>query len=238
MSLEPAFDFMAVVNGPAVEVQPQVEVVKANDPDKACRILRRMYLPEIDRMKKAAHDLVVVDEETNNLAITMAGQAKKMAGVIEKKRKEVISEPYEFTKTVNTFVKVFSVALAEIEAKLKRDMTGYLLQVRMKQAEDQRRADDEARKVQAEFDERAAKGQFVAPVVAPAVIPTQKVFRSETGAAVHLRKDWKWEITEEMDIPRKYMVVDEVAVNKAVSAGIRAIPGLRIFELETAVIRS
>ena len=237
MSLEPEFDFMALVNKPA-EVHAPPVVARINDSDQACRVLKRMYMPEIERMKEMAKALVVIDEESNNMAITMAGQSKKLAGVIEKKRKEVICEPYEFTKTVNTFVKVFSVALEEIERKLKRDMAGYLLQVRMKQAEDQRLADEEAAKVQAEFNVRAAESQVVAPVVVAAVIPTQKVFRSDTGAAVHLRKDWKWEVTERLDIPRQYLVVDTIAVNKAVSAGVRDIPGFRIFELETAVIRS
>lgn len=236
MSLEPEFDFMAVMKKPVEVTEPQV--VKANDPDQACRILRRMYMPEIERMKKMAAEMVITDEKSNDTAITMAGQVKKLAAVIDKKRKEVISDAYEFTKTINTFTKVFSTALEEISGKLNRDMKGYLLQVRMKQAEDQRKADAEAAKVQAEFNARAARNQVAAPVVTAAVIPTQQVFRSETGASVHLRKQWKWEVTEQMDIPRTYLVVDVVAVNKAVSAGIRDIPGFRIFEQETAVVRA
>ena len=103
-------DFMAAVNE-AEEVPAAVHIpsvlIGYNDADQACRVLRRMYLPEIERMKAQAMAHVVTDEASQNEAITMAGQAKKLATAIEKKRKEVIEAPGEFVKTVNSFVKVF-----------------------------------------------------------------------------------------------------------------------------------
>ena len=58
-------------------------------------------------MKAQAMSHVVTDESSQNAAITMAGQAKKLSTAIEKKRKEIIEAPGDFVKTINSFVKVF-----------------------------------------------------------------------------------------------------------------------------------
>jgi hypothetical protein len=257
-------DFMAAVNEaekvPAAVHIPSV-LIGYNDADQACRVLRRMYLPEIERMKAQAMAHVVTDEASQNVAITMAGQAKKLATAIEKKRKEVIEAPGEFVKTVNSFVKVFRDSLDDIDRKLKAGIQSHMTKIQMEQREAQERARIEAAKIQHELDWRAAalntqreaearkaaeKGEpatpmepeVIAPVVVAPVVPVQKVFRSETGSSVHLRKDWVWDILDISLIPGKYLMVDKVSVNQAVKSGIREIPGIRIYETESTVIKA
>ena len=74
---------MAAVNeaeeAPAVHI-PSV-LIGYNDAGQACQVLRRTYLPEIERMKAQALAHAVTDEASQNMAITMAGQAKKLATV-------------------------------------------------------------------------------------------------------------------------------------------------------------
>ena len=260
--MKSGFDFMAAVNNPPAAASiPPPAVIGINDSDQACRVLRRMYFPEIERMKAQAMAHVVTDEASQNEAITMAGQAKKLATAIEKKRKEVIEAPGEFVKTVNNFVKVFRDTLDEIDRKLKAGMQAHMTRVQMQQRETQERARIEVEKIQRELDARAAalnaqreldaraaakKGEPVKPVVEdilppiiiPTVVPVQKVFRSETGSSVHLRKDWEWEVLDISLIPRKYLALDKVSVNQAIKAGIREIPGIRIYEIETTVVKA
>jgi len=260
--MKSGFDFMAAVNNPPAEASiPPPAVIGINDPDQACRVLRRMYLPEIERMKAQAMAHVVTDEASQNEAITMAGQAKKLATAIEKKRKEVIEAPGEFVKTVNSFVKVFRDSLDDIDRKLKAGIQSHMTKIQMEQREAQERARIEAAKIQHELDLRAAelnaqreaeahkaaeKGEpaapvepeVIAPVVVAPVVPVQKVFRSETGSSVHLRKDWVWDILDISLIPGKYLVVDKVSVNQAIKSGIREIPGIRIYETESAIIKA
>ena len=85
-------DFMAAVNE-AEEVPATVHIpsvlIGYNDADQACRVLRRMYLPEIERMKAQAMAHVVTDEASQNVAITMAGQAKKLATQSRKSAKRL-----------------------------------------------------------------------------------------------------------------------------------------------------
>jgi hypothetical protein len=39
-------------------------------------------------------------------------------------------------------------------------------------------------------------------------------------------------------IPGKYLIVDKITVNQAVKSGIREIPGIRIYETESAIIKA
>lgn len=64
---------------------------------------------------------------------------------------------------------------------------------------------------------------------APAILPAQKATRSEAGT-VSERKFWTFEIVDPMQIPRAYLMIDEKAIRAAVKAGVRDIPGVRIFE--------
>ena len=253
------FDFMAAVNGTAeiVPVEPEASNL---DVAQACRVLRRMYLPEIERMKAQAKAHVVTDEQSSNEAITMAGQAKKIASALEKERKRVIEKPGEFVKSVNNLAKAFKDSLDDIDRTLKNGIQKHLIKVQMEQREAQERARKAAAEVQRELDARAAELQsqreadartaiaagntpevipdVVAPIVEAAVVPVQKVFRSETGSSVHLRKDWVWDVLDISLVPGKYLVVDKVSINQAVKSGIREIPGVRIYEVETAVIKA
>ncbi len=147
-------DFMAAINeegatglSPPLAVPVPLQVIGINDSVQACRVLKQMYLPEIERMRALAIAHIVTDEASQNEAITMAGQAKKLATAIEKKRKEVIEAPGEFVKTVNNFVKVFKDTLDEIDRKLKVGIQAHITRVQMQQREAQERARIEAAKM-------------------------------------------------------------------------------------------
>ena len=121
----------------------------------------------------------------------------------------------------------------EIDRKLKAGIQAHMTKVQMEQREAQERARIEAEKIQRELDARAAalnaqreaearkaaeKGEpatpmepeVIAPVVVAPVVPVQKVFRSETGSSVHLRKDWVWDVLDISMIPGKYLIVDKL----------------------------
>jgi hypothetical protein len=158
-------------------------------------------------------------------------------------------------------VKVFRDSLDEIEQKLKAGLQAHITKVQMEQRVSQELARIEAAKIQQQLNARAAalnaqreaearkavqngepavpmEPEVTAPVVVAPVVPVQKVFRSETGSSVHLRKDWVWDILDISLIPAKYLVVDKVSVNQAVKSGIREIPGIRIYETESAIIKA
>ncbi len=73
-----------------------------------------------------------------------------------------------------------------------------------------------------------------APIVAPAPMKTTRV---EGGGGVTATKRWVFEITSEPDIPREYCVPDKGKIRRLVQAGIREIPGVRIYAEESLSVR-
>lgn len=51
------------------------------------------------------------------------------------------------------------------------------------------------------------------------------------------RKNWKWKVKNQNEIPSEWFILDEKKINAAVKAGERNIPGLEIYEDEIMVIK-
>ncbi len=71
----------------------------------------------------------------------------------------------------------------------------------------------------------------VEPVVVPSNLPKVE--------GISFRKDWKWEVTDVSQIPRNYMMVNEVAINGVARAmkDKTNIPGIRVYP-EQVVVKS
>lgn len=52
-----------------------------------------------------------------------------------------------------------------------------------------------------------------------------------------LTKRWTFDITDQNAIPREYLQVNETAIREAIKAGVREIPGLKIYQSESISIR-
>lgn len=59
----------------------------------------------------------------------------------------------------------------------------------------------------------------------------QKSVHSDNGS-VKIRKQWTFKVVEPSKVPKKYLIVDEKAIRKAVKDGERSINGVEIFEEE------
>lgn len=75
-----------------------------------------------------------------------------------------------------------------------------------------------------------------AAIVAAAPVP-ENTLRT-AGGSVTGRQFWKWELEKLEDVPREYLMIDAVAVERMVKAGARHIPGIRIFPTEQLAVRT
>jgi len=109
----------------------------------------------------------------------------------------------------------------------------------LERREAERKAQEEVRKLQAKLDAQAKK-TGVAPiqVQAPVMVPQKTVSRSDNGSAAHIRRVWKAEIVDVQAVPREFCSPDMRLINEAVKAGIREVPGLRIFEDIQTILRT
>ena len=198
----------------------------------------KRYEKTLTEMAGKAGTHLIVDAKTNEEAVVLAGQAKALFKAIEKKRKEVISDASEFVSAVNQLVKPLTGILAGIESGLKHRITRYSQEQERRRLEQQRKAMEEAKKLQDEID-KAAKAAEEPPmvVVMPVVADAPKVTRTASGSA-SLRTTWVFEITDFSLLPDKFKQVDRVAINAEIKAGIRQIPGVRIYEQTSTQIRS
>ena len=144
-----------------------------------------------------------------------------------------------FTKPLNDSLKAINSTFTELKAPLKAALEMVDRKIHSFRQKERERIEVETAKVQAEENKRQklrdaheAKGHKVTenPTLAKPLELTQV-------DPTPVRKDWRWETNLFNQIPREFLQVDEIKVNKAVRDGTRDIPGIRIFQKETLVNR-
>lgn len=80
--------------------------------------------------------------------------------------------------------------------------------------------------------------------VAPAVEPLKQAttIKADNGASASVRKTWKHTITDPMQVPREYLIVDEKAIAKVIrqhsDPSQLEIPGVKIEQVESLAVRA
>lgn len=196
------------------------------------------YKAVVEDMKSKAEAIVIDGANTDILAVEMIGQSAAMAKRIEDKRKEIVKKPNEFVKAVNQLAKPFTEGLAAIKADLDRKHIRFKQEEERRRLEEQRKANEEAEKLQLEINAAAeAVGEIAQVLVSPVVAEPAKITRTQSGST-SIRSVWTAEVTDFAALPDKYKKVDMVSINADVKAGLRNIPGVRIFEDQRTVTRA
>lgn len=192
----------------------------------------------VEIMRGQAETLAVADRESSKAAVSLGSQAKKKWKEIEDKRKELVGPPNDFIKAVNRLAKEVQEPLADIERILKKKISEWETKVRLELAKAQEEASQEAKRLQEQINAEAEAAGVTAPVVVTPVLPeTPSPIRTEAGSASQ-RKEWAFEIINPQEVPRDYCMVDERKIREAVKNGIRAIPGVKIFEKYSTIFRT
>jgi hypothetical protein len=139
-------------------------------------------------------------------------------------------------------------AVAEVEARV----TAYL---RLKEAEVRRAAEAEAARLAAEAERLAAEalrvdGMITAETAIEAFETAQQATELANARALELTRTrglggaltalvdrWTYEVVDMAVMPRGYLMPNDAAIRGSIKAGVRDIPGLRIFNDSKAMIR-
>ena len=198
----------------------------------------KKYETVVTDMLKKAEALTITDGKTDIQAVEMIGQAAAMARAIENKRKEIVKSPNEFVRAVNQFAKPYTDGLAAIKNKLDQKHIRFKQEEEKKRLEAQRKANEEAERLQAEINAAAeAVDETPTVVVQPVILEASKVTRTQSGST-SIKSVWAAEVTDFAALPDKYKKVDMVSINADVKAGLRNIPGVRIYEDQRTVTRA
>jgi hypothetical protein len=182
-----------------------------------------MYEGKIDRIIEHATKITVVSNWSAEEAISFGGEAKQLAKSIDNARKAITDPARKFVNKMNDVAKVFTEKLEQVESIIKAKVAAW------------KRA--QAEKIAKEEESAKALSESLGIEVAAYIVDAPKNIRGD-GAMSYEQTVWRYEIEDESLIPREYLSVDETKIKGVVKAGIRSIPGLKIFSEQKMIIKS
>ncbi len=124
------------------------------------------YFKKAELMVLSAAKMEVKDEETNRIAVTLGGEAKKIAKMIDAQCKEVTQEAADFVDGVKGLCKIITEKLVAnpkktngscIEITLKNKITAYQSKVELERRKQEEAARKAAKELQDKLDAEAAE---------------------------------------------------------------------------------
>lgn len=224
----------------AVGVDQRIIIQKREEPEDSgavvdlnidgARRALRFFHDKVSAMEAEAAGMTVNSAAAASNATEMTGQVKRLMKSVDDRRKEIIAEPDSFVRKVNGFVKPISDRLKAIEALLKRKLSDHAYQVELQRREIERKQNEARIALQKQVDAEAKAKGVETVTLPPVAIPTKKEPVRSDSAVSSAVPVWKHEVIDAGAVPRQYLIVDEMAIRAAIKAGIREIPGVRIFE--------
>lgn len=199
----------------------------------------KKYVEQFKAMSQNAEAIVIHDEDSLKAAVALGGEAKKIAKLIEAKKKEVTADAGEFVKAVNNFCKIFTDRLTGIEQGLKKKISTYQAGVELERRKQEEIAKKAAGAMQKQINRDARKAGIEPPSVPAPVIPRHDaVTRAETGTSAFQVKRWVCTIVDAAMVPREFCEPSQKLLNDAVRHGLREIPGCLIEETSETRFRT
>ncbi|HOG08680.1 MAG TPA: hypothetical protein PK983_11355 [Syntrophales bacterium] len=237
-----SLNLAGIVNDEEPVIEAEFEEQKEVGPVLSLAVVKPKfddYKKEAERIAGDVKDLEVKDDESLNIAIMIGGKAKKIVKAIEVKRKEIILDPQEFVKGVNSICKAITESLDAAERTAKQKISQYQAKVELERRKQEEAARKAAADLQKKIDADAKKAGVEAPTVVAPVIPSApKVTRAENGTASYQVKRWVCTVNNAADVPREYCEPSKRLLDEAVKMGIREIAGCKIEEVSETRFRT
>jgi hypothetical protein len=213
------------------------------------------YRRRADAILADAKAFGVTDEDAKVQAVEVLSGVARLKREAEAKRDGLVRPLNDQVKGVNGVFRIVLAPVLEADELLRRKVRDFDRE--QAAAAERARAEAEAAKVRTEaLVEEAGKAEAAgeavaasqlldravaaeetartAQTVAPA--PPSRVVRTDVGTA-STRKVWKFEVVDKAKVPLEYLVLDDVAVRKAITGGVREIPGLLIKQDDVLAVR-
>jgi hypothetical protein len=172
-------------------------------------------------LKKMSELEIATDEECK-AALRIAGEAKTLYKQIEDVRKRAIEPSRKVIAVVNDAAKYLTQQLDNLAESINIKLAMW-----HKTLEDQAKVAKESAK---QLSDSLGLNIDIYVPEAPKTLSNEYAVASKKIV-------WEFEVSDEASIPREYLSVDEKKIKEAVKAGIREIPGVKIWEGSTMTIR-
>lgn len=191
-------------------------------------------------LEERAQVLVITTEQDLIGATDALGFIARLKKSIEEKRTFFVKPLNEQVSRINQLFKGYAAPLERADGVIRGKVLGY----RQEQERIRREEEDRLRKLQEKEQARLAKlaekKGLPEPPPPPMPITVMAAPKTVSGSmgTVSAKKVWEFEIVDPMAIPREYLMVDESKIRAVVKAGVRNIPGVRVFEVEQLAVRA
>lgn len=217
----------------------------------------------VSELVAAAKQVIIMTRVDMSQAVDLVAAIKKRQREAEDARTRITKPINEALREVNGRFKSMVAPLDEAESVLKGKMLTFQkaeeakareeaqrLQKQQDEAdrlareEAQRKRDEEAK--QATDDETFDRAELPPAVVnAPLPVPERTIIEpairkttfGQSGAAFTAKEVWKFELVDLAQVPVEFTLLDSSKVNQAIRAGIREIPGIRVFKESVASVK-
>ena len=179
-----------------------------------------------EELMKVVTELEVNSKEKEITAVDLTSQINRAIKKVEDLRKCYTTPLYDMQKSINRQAKEVKDPFEEMEKVLRKKCIDY-----------HNFLEEQARKEKEKYEkkmEKALENNKPMPVEKP--IQAETKIQSE-NATMSYTKKWTFEITDESKIPTEYLIPDVIKIRKMVQAGIRSVPGLRIYEEVSSSLR-
>lgn len=170
----------------------------------------------------------VTDAESANNAGTMLVQVKQFTKQVEEKKSFIVKPLKDHAKRLESMFKPTLDKLDAAEAELKQKILAYRAEAAEKVRAETQSLMEKATEAQESGD---SDGALALAVEAQSIETVQKTTHFEgTGGSMQEKQTWTFEVTAFGEVPHEYFTLDEKKIRQAIKAGLRDIPGVRIFQ--------
>ncbi len=231
-------------------------VVSLEDQLVNARSLFAKYETHIEGLMVEARELVVNDDITIKRATNMVATVTKLIKKLATEKQRVISTQSSFVQSIHTLVLPSTQQLTGVKKEINDKIGNHEYLKMLERRKEAKRLEDELAKKQAEFDKIADEAEVERVPLPKQVLPVKREpVRSDAGST-STKMVWAFEIEDWSKIDRCHLeAIGRMAVetkpkdsehhsviNKVfkpmVVAGIRNIPGVRIFEKPVVSVRA
>lgn len=182
---------------------------------------------EVAKLRQYAETRVIAADSDVKLATDDLSIIVSLKKVIEGKRKEYVGPINDHLKSVNDAFKILTEPLLQADTITRRKVLDYRNEQERIRCEQER---INQMRIEAAEAEMKLKGEITEPVDLIETQPPQpERYRAETGTLGKV-KTAKYEVVDFSQVPDEYKMLDAAKVGKLVRAGLRSIPGIRIWE--------
>jgi len=202
---------------------------------------------QVVSLQETIKTLTVRNVEEYERGVNLVRHISDLRKQIEETFNPIVAKAYAAHKEAvaqrDKFLKPLDINRAEVDRKL---LTFKSEQERKRRDEERRLAEEARRKAEADALaeaaelERNGEKELAAQIVEQQIVAPAPVVSVPTTvpkvAGFTTQKIWRWKITNESQIPREYLMVDEVKIGRVVRAmkDAAVIPGIRVYDEDTA----